>query len=65
MVGAGLCWSLGGILVRNVHAADPFEIIVWRSVFMAAFLVATIAFMNRGRVLRSITDMGGAPTPSC
>lgn len=60
MVGAGLCWSLGGILVRNVHAADPFEIIVWRSVFMAIFLVATIALMNRGRVIGSVRDMGAA-----
>jgi drug/metabolite transporter (DMT)-like permease len=46
--------------VRNVHAADPFEIILWRSVFMALFLVATIAVMNRGRVVRSVADMGGA-----
>jgi drug/metabolite transporter (DMT)-like permease len=60
MVGAGLCWSLGGILVRNVRAADPFEIIVWRSVFMALFLVATIALMNRGRVIGSVRDMGAA-----
>jgi drug/metabolite transporter (DMT)-like permease len=60
MVGAGLCWSLGGILVRNVHAADPFEIIVWRSVFMALFLVATIAVMNRGRVIGGVLDMGAA-----
>jgi drug/metabolite transporter (DMT)-like permease len=60
MVGAGLCWSLGGILVRNVQVADPFEIIVWRSVFMALFLVATIALMNGGRVVRSVRDMGAA-----
>lgn len=60
MVGAGLCWSLGGILVRNVHAADPFEIIVWRSLFMALFLVATIALMKRGRVIGSVLDMGAA-----
>jgi drug/metabolite transporter (DMT)-like permease len=60
MVGAGLCWSLGGILVRNVRGADPFEIILWRSVFMAMFLVATIAVMNGGRVVRSVRDMGAA-----
>jgi drug/metabolite transporter (DMT)-like permease len=60
MLGAGLCWSLGGILVRNVKSTDPFEIIVWRSVFMGLFLVATIALMNRGRVVRSIADMGAA-----
>lgn len=60
MVGAGLCWSLGGILVRNVHSADPFEVILWRSVFMALFLVVTIAAMNRGRVVRSVLDMGAA-----
>jgi drug/metabolite transporter (DMT)-like permease len=60
MVGAGLCWSLGGILVRNVQAADPFEIILWRSLFMGIFLVGTIAVMNRGRVVRGIADMGGA-----
>lgn len=26
MIGAGLCWSTGGILVRNVILTDPWEI---------------------------------------
>lgn len=60
MLGAGLCWSLGGILVRNVEVADPYEIIFWRSVFMAMFLLGTIAALNRGRILASVVSMGGA-----
>lgn len=64
MLGAGLCWSLGGILVRQVREADPFEIIFWRSVFMAMFLVGTVAALHRGRLRAAVADMGAAGTLS-
>lgn len=58
MVGAALCWSLGGILIRNVRVDDPFEIIAWRSVFMVLFLTVTVAAMNGGRVVAGVRGMG-------
>lgn len=60
MVAAALCWSLGGILIRNVRVDDPFEIIAWRSIFMVVFLTGTVALMNRGRVVASVRGMGAA-----
>ena len=58
MVGAGLCWSTGGIFVRSIAMADAWEIVLWRSVFMAAFLFAVLAFWHRGAVWSKIAAVG-------
>jgi drug/metabolite transporter (DMT)-like permease len=58
MIGAGLCWSTGGILVRNVSLVDPWEIVLWRSVFMVLFLFAVLAFWHRKNVLAKIAEVG-------
>jgi len=58
MIGAGLCWSTGGLFVRNVALADPWEIVLWRSVFMVLFLVAAIVVMNRRRAVRTVLAVG-------
>lgn len=47
MVGAGLCWSTSGILVRQVKLPDPWEIIFWRSIFMVVFLFGLLYWTNR------------------
>lgn len=60
MVGAGLAWSTGGLFVRNVTLADPWEIVLWRSLFMAAFLAVAIAAMNRGALLPKVLAAGSA-----
>ena len=49
MLGAGLCWSLGGIIVRSLVLKDVWEIVFWRALFMAAFLgVLLLALRGRG-----------------
>ena len=58
MIGAGLCWSTGGILVRNVKLADPWEIVFWRSVFMVIFLMGVLAFWHRAGVFKKIREVG-------
>jgi len=58
MIGAGLCWSTGGILVRNVTLADPWEIIFWRSVFMVMFMLGVLAFWHRGKAFERIAAVG-------
>ena len=60
MIAAGLCWSTGGIFVRNVATADGWEIVFWRSVFMVAFLFATLAWWHRGAVWSKIAAVGTA-----
>jgi drug/metabolite transporter (DMT)-like permease len=58
MVGAGLCWSTGGILIRHVSLADSWEIVLWRSVFMVIFLFAVLALWHRRKVLYKIAGVG-------
>jgi drug/metabolite transporter (DMT)-like permease len=58
MVGAGLCWSLGGIMIRSVAIPDSWEIVLWRSVFMVLFLFAVLAFWHRGKVFSKIAAVG-------
>src|SRR4030042_134220 len=58
MIGAGLCWSTGGILVRNVTLTDPWEIVFWRSVFMVIFLFGVLIFWHRTKVFVKIAEVG-------
>jgi drug/metabolite transporter (DMT)-like permease len=60
MIAAGLCWSTGGIFVRSVALADPWEIVFWRSAFMVAFLFALLVWWHRGAVLSRIAAVGSA-----
>ena len=60
MLGAGLCWSLGGIIVRSLALRDTWEIVFWRALFMALFL-GTLLLALRGRgVLASVRGIGVA-----
>jgi drug/metabolite transporter (DMT)-like permease len=58
MVGAGLCWSTGGLFVRNVGLADAWEVVLWRSVFMVLFLGGAIVALHRGAALRRVLAVG-------
>ncbi len=58
MIGAGLCWSTGGILIRNVNLADPWEIVFWRSTFMVIFMVGVLVFWHRTGVFKKIGEIG-------
>jgi drug/metabolite transporter (DMT)-like permease len=58
MIGAGLCWSTGGILVRSTEIANGWEIVFWRSLFMVLALGAILAVWHRGAVLRKFMAVG-------
>ena len=58
MLGAGLCWSLGGIIVRSLTLTDVWEIVFWRAFFMVVFLAALLlALRGRGAIL-SVRGIG-------
>ena len=60
MLGAGLCWSLGGIIVRSLTLKDTWEIVFWRALFMALFLgLLLLALRGRG-ALASVRGIGAA-----
>jgi drug/metabolite transporter (DMT)-like permease len=58
MIGAGLCWSTGGILVRNVIHTDPWGIVFWRSVFMVIFMLGVLFFRHRSKTFERIAGVG-------
>lgn len=58
MIAAALCWSTGGIFVRNVTLTDGWEIVYWRSIFMVAFLFGVLAIQYRGTVFSRIRAVG-------
>jgi drug/metabolite transporter (DMT)-like permease len=58
MVVAPIFWSTGGLLVRLLSFSDAWEIVFWRSLFMAAFVAATLAVIHRGRPVAAMRAVG-------
>ena len=58
MVGATLCWSSAGPIVRNVQIADSWEIIFWRSIFMSLFIIGWLWQQHHGGAWRIIRAVG-------
>lgn len=55
---AALIWSSGGLIVRSLELADVWTTVFWRSAFAAVFLIAFIAWRERGGALRVFRAMG-------
>ena len=60
MLGAGLCWSVGGIIVRMLTLADAWEIVFWRALFMATFLGVLLLARYGRSTLVSVRAIGAA-----
>jgi drug/metabolite transporter (DMT)-like permease len=60
MVSAALCWSLSGILVRNVSVTNPWEIVFWRSAFMTLFMVLVLARWHGTAAFAKVRSVGRA-----
>ena len=58
MVVAAICWSSGGYLVRLLDLRDAWEIVFWRSVFMAFFVLGVLFAMHRGRTPAAVRAVG-------
>jgi len=58
MVGATLCWSTAGMMVRNLDLHDGWEITFWRSLFMTVFILGVLVVQYRGEMLRRIRAVG-------
>jgi drug/metabolite transporter (DMT)-like permease len=58
MLIAPVLWSSGGLLVRLLSFADAWEIVFWRSVFMALFVAGTLLAMHGSRVVAAIGAVG-------
>ncbi len=58
MVGAGLCWSTGGILIRSVTLTDAWEIVFWRALFMALFMGVVLTGWHGAQVVKHVVAVG-------
>ena len=58
MVIAAVCWSSGGILVRALSITNAWEIVFWRSLFMAVFVAGVLAVMHGRRMPQAVVAVG-------
>jgi drug/metabolite transporter (DMT)-like permease len=58
MLIAPVCWSTGGLFVRLLSIRDAWEIVFWRSLFMALFVAVALAVMHRDRMPRAVLAVG-------
>ncbi|MCC7548526.1 MAG: EamA family transporter [Burkholderiales bacterium] len=58
MLGATLCWSTAGILVRNMDLRDSWEITFWRSLFMTVFISGVLLWQYGGKVRERMRAVG-------
>ena len=60
MILAAICWSSGGIIVRQVGFTDAWEIVFWRSLFMVGFVAGVLAVLH-GRGMPAAVRAIGRP----
>jgi drug/metabolite transporter (DMT)-like permease len=60
MIGAAVCWSTGGLLVRELTITNAGEIVFWRSLFMSAFVAVVLVVMH-GRAMPRMVRAVGVP----
>lgn len=58
MLIAPVCWSTGGLFVRLLSFADAWEIVFWRSLFMALFVAGALLVMHRARMPHAVLAVG-------
>lgn len=58
MLGATLCWSTAGVLMRTQSLTDGWEATFWRSLFMLAFMTVVLAVQYRGAMWRRVAGIG-------
>ena len=58
MATAAVCWSSGGILVRQLSITNAWEIVFWRSVFMALFVAGVLLVLHGRAMPRAVRSVG-------
>jgi len=58
MVVAAVCWSSGGVLVRALSIVDVWEIVFWRSLFMALFVAGVLLVLHGRGMARAVAAIG-------
>jgi drug/metabolite transporter, DME family len=55
---AGVFWSVGGLLIRLIEAANAWQIVLYRSLALALTLALIVALRHRGRLVRAFGEAG-------
>lgn len=58
MIIAAIAWSSGGLFVRLLPQIGGWEIVFWRSAFMALFVLVWLSVQHRGRVVAPLRAVG-------
>ena len=58
MIVAAVCWSSGGFLVRQLSITNAWEIVFWRSLFMALFVAGVLVVIHGRRMPRAVARAG-------
>jgi drug/metabolite transporter (DMT)-like permease len=58
MIGAGVCWSLSGIIVRNTSVANNWEVVFWRSCFSFLFLAGWLGLTHGREMIPELRRVG-------
>jgi drug/metabolite transporter (DMT)-like permease len=58
MIVAAICWSSGGLLVRQLSIANAWEIVFWRSLFMALFVGGVLLVIHGRAMPRAVAAVG-------
>ena len=58
MIGATLCWSTAGMLVRKLSLTDGWEITFWRSLFMTVFVLGVLLLQYGRATFTKIRAVG-------
>lgn len=58
MLGAGVCWSTGGIIVKSIAVTDVWVIVFWRAFFMAMFLGVMMAALHGRTAIGAVRAVG-------
>ncbi|MGD9945637.1 MAG: DMT family transporter [Burkholderiaceae bacterium] len=57
---AATCWSIAGVLTRQLTGVGGFEVTFWRSLFCAVTMVAILGWQQRGSPLAPLRAAGAA-----
>ena len=58
ILGATVCLSLGGLILRNIEAADGWQVLFYRSLAFVATLLALLAVRYRGGIWAAFGEIG-------
>jgi drug/metabolite transporter (DMT)-like permease len=55
---AAVCWSTGGLLVRQLSIVGAWEIVFWRSLFMTLFVAGVLLVLHGRTMPRAVIEAG-------